>query len=492
LPSQISVNGGLTLTAIRQSVNGVNGGVATTYPFTSGYVSSYGKFEFAGGYLQISMKAPSGDGAWPSLWMLPGSSAGKVGDKYEIDLQEGGFTASGSPNANNNMAYHLHTPSGTFGGVVNTGVDVTAGYNTYGLDWEPGKSITWYLNGVQVGQITSAQAPIPTEPMEVLIGNEVANSNASGWHTVLDSSTPNSMAMQIGDVQLYQKAGGGDTLLGGNVTSGGLSTPSSGGTSTASSGGTSTASSGGTPTASSGETATAPTVTIADPSISVSPGGQVALGIGVTVPNAGDTVTVSIAGLPKYETITDNLDHKTFSGSYVSLTAAEVNSGLTLKSNYRGAGHPTATLTVAATDLTTSVASSPQTLTVVDPPAPATTVDPSGTGGRSGAASGEQAHLAASATSSRPLNSPFDINQLLNHPEFERGNASIGGAASWSAGPGRGPSAEDCLAMNARNLLLLNQLMAGSFGEARRFGESLTESSGSSRQLEQFLANATH
>jgi hypothetical protein len=359
--------------------------------------------------------------------------------------------------------------------------------------------------------------------MEVLMGNEVANSNASGWHTVLDSSTPNSMAMQIGDVQLYQKAGSGDSLLGGNVTKSSIVTH------------------------------TAPTLTIADPSVSVSPGGQAALGIGVSIPNAGDTVTVSITGLPKYETITDNLDHKTFSGSSVSLTAAEVNSGLTLKSNYHGGGHPTATLTVTATDVTTSMSSSPQTLTIVDPPAPPTAFDPStppappkafdpptppappkaidpsgsptpptaidpsgspapptaldpsappapptafdpsATGGRLGLASGLEARSATFAASSRQVGSPFDVNQLLNHAEFEGGTTSVGSTAAWSAGSGQGRSGGDGLAASAsaRNLLLLNQLMAGSFGEAQRFGQGLTASSGSSQQLEQFLAKAT-
>jgi beta-glucanase (GH16 family) len=69
------------LTAVQQSINGVNqGGVSQTYPVTSGTVSSYGNFEFDGGYLQISMQAPSGDGVWPALWLLPGQGAGNRGD----------------------------------------------------------------------------------------------------------------------------------------------------------------------------------------------------------------------------------------------------------------------------------------------------------------------------------------------------------------------------------------------------------------------------
>ncbi|CDX43269.1 hypothetical protein MPLSOD_50112 [Mesorhizobium sp. SOD10] len=230
MPGQVSVsNGLLNLTAIKQPITAPNQGSITTFPITSGAVSSYGNFEFEGGHLQISMKAPSGDGAWPALWLMPGQGAGSSGDNFEIDMQEGGFTGSGP--ANQAFSYHLHTPSGTFGGVVDTGIDLTAGFHTYAIDWEPGQSITWYLDGNQMARVTSAQAPIPKEPMELIMNNGVANSNATGWHTALDSSTPSSMQMQIDEIQLYQKAGSGDTVTGANVfnstgtTSSGTTTP---------------------------------------------------------------------------------------------------------------------------------------------------------------------------------------------------------------------------------------------------------------------------
>src|SRR5260221_2047157 len=194
----------------------MNQGTAQTFPITSGAVSSYGNFEFDGGYLQISMKAPSGDGTWPALWLMPGKGAGSSGDNFEVDMQEGGMTGSGP--ANQAFSWHLHTSSGTVGGVVDTGVDLTAGFHTYAIDWQPGKSITWYLDGKQMAQVTSAQVPIPTEPMELIMDNQVANSNASGWHTTLDSSNPSSIPMQIDQIQLYQKAGSGETVTGANVT----------------------------------------------------------------------------------------------------------------------------------------------------------------------------------------------------------------------------------------------------------------------------------
>jgi hypothetical protein len=68
----------------------------------------------------------------------------------------------------------------------------------------------------------------------------------------------------------------------------------------------------------------------------------------VTTIDSNDLVTVNITGLPKYESITDKLDGKTFKGNNITLTAAEVDSGLVLQSNYRGGGHPVATLTLTA------------------------------------------------------------------------------------------------------------------------------------------------
>ncbi|MBR0900663.1 glycoside hydrolase family 16 protein [Bradyrhizobium tropiciagri] len=216
MPSQVTVNNGvLDLTAIRQNVTGMNQGTAQSFPITSGAVSSYGNLEFDGGYLQISMKAPSGDGAWPGLWLMPGAGASS-GDNFEIDIQEGGYTGNGP--ANQAFTWHLHTPSGTVGGTVNTGIDLTAGFHIYGINWVPGQSITWYLDGRQIATVTSAQVPIPNEPMQLIMSNQVANSNAAGWHTALDSSTPSSMAMQIDEIQLYRAAGSGGSVTGANVT----------------------------------------------------------------------------------------------------------------------------------------------------------------------------------------------------------------------------------------------------------------------------------
>jgi hypothetical protein len=114
----------------------------------------------------------------------------------------------------------------------------------------------------------------------------------------------------------------------------------------------------------------APTVTIAKNALSVSAGGTVGIGIGVSSPDTDDVVSVTIGGIASYEFITAT-DGTTSTGSSFTFTAAEVNAGLTLHSTFGGTGNPTNTLTIAATDTEAgvTVSSKTQKITVTDPPA---------------------------------------------------------------------------------------------------------------------------
>jgi hypothetical protein len=75
-----------------------------------------------------------------------GACAGNSGDNFEIDLEE----------ADSRMDRRIRTTmrpgiskrqGTTFGGVTDTGTNLTSGFNTYGIDRVPGKSITYYVNG---------------------------------------------------------------------------------------------------------------------------------------------------------------------------------------------------------------------------------------------------------------------------------------------------------------------------------------------------------
>jgi hypothetical protein len=125
----------------------------------------------------------------------------------------------------------------------------------------------------------------------------------------------------------------------------------------------------------------APMLAIANSSLFVVAGGSVPLSINVAGFDPDDSVRVTIAGLPSFETITDAVDTRIFAGSSVVLSAAEVNSGLTLHSSYTGSGQPVDTLTVTAANSEPGqfATSLPQTITVTDPPVSTT---PGGLPGR--------------------------------------------------------------------------------------------------------------
>jgi hypothetical protein len=113
-----------------------------------------------------------------------------------------------------------------------------------------------------------------------------------------------------------------------------------------------------------------PLLTLGSNALTVNAGGSVALPINVASFDADDTVSVTISGLASYETVTDNLDQTTFSGNAITLSAAEINSGLALHSSYGGSDHPVNTLTITASNTTAGevATSAPQAIVVTDPP----------------------------------------------------------------------------------------------------------------------------
>jgi hypothetical protein len=116
-----------------------------------------------------------------------------------------------------------------------------------------------------------------------------------------------------------------------------------------------------------------PTLTIAESALTVDAGGSVALPIHVTPSTGGHDTTVTITGLTSYESLTDHLDGKTFTGASVTLTAAHVNSGLSLASNLDpslAAAQPVNTLSVTTSEAFGHhvLTSATQAIVVTDPP----------------------------------------------------------------------------------------------------------------------------
>ena len=82
---------------------------------------------------------------------------------------------------------------------MNTGVDLSAAYHTYGMEYIPGQSIKMYLDGVLEATYTKN---IPTGAYTMLMDLEVAGSKAAGWHTVAGNS--GQFELDISEVQVYK------------------------------------------------------------------------------------------------------------------------------------------------------------------------------------------------------------------------------------------------------------------------------------------------
>jgi hypothetical protein len=112
-----------------------------------------------------------------------------------------------------------------------------------------------------------------------------------------------------------------------------------------------------------------PSLSIGSNNITVTAGQSAPLPLSVSAFDPDDTVLVKISSIPKWLTITDKFDNKTFGPGSATLTEAEVNSGLTLTSTYHGRGHPVVTFSITASNVTPGeqTISAPLSVTVMDP-----------------------------------------------------------------------------------------------------------------------------
>jgi beta-glucanase (GH16 family) len=156
--------GNLNLTATAQPQHG--------HPYTSGMVSTGGDpngsstFSYKYGYAEIRAKLPHGPGMWPAFWIVPSNRTWPP----EIDFME----YQGIQPRIDYVTTHWGKDNHQSSTAVDTGVDLSQGYHTYGCDWEPDR-ITWYFDGRVIKTFTE-RAGIPHQPMYVLL-----NLAIGGW-----------------------------------------------------------------------------------------------------------------------------------------------------------------------------------------------------------------------------------------------------------------------------------------------------------------------
>jgi beta-glucanase (GH16 family) len=183
-----------------------------TLDYASGVICSVHEQQY--GYFEASLKMPSGQGFWPAFWLLGGQGSTGVN---EIDIQE--FLGH-QPNT---VYMTLHWgPSYTTGhesdGTNYVGPDFTAGYHTFGLQWDP-DAVVWFIDGTERFRHTGAG--IPQTNMYIILNLAVGG----GWPGAPDSTTPFPGLYDVEYVRAYARspdagAGGGSSSTGGSPSAG--------------------------------------------------------------------------------------------------------------------------------------------------------------------------------------------------------------------------------------------------------------------------------
>jgi beta-glucanase (GH16 family)/uncharacterized protein YccT (UPF0319 family) len=192
-PSALSVNSnGLNITATKVASTSSTG---VTNPYTSGLLQSGGVvggqapgFSFTYGYVEATTKIAPGQGMWSAIWMLPEDH----NDNRELDLLENLGRAPNYFTATYHWGANYFQPPGA------VPVDETAGFHTYGVDWEP-DHITWYFDGAPIGTFTDA-ADIVNRPLYLILNLDVGGA----WAGPLTSASPASSTWQIQDLRVWQ------------------------------------------------------------------------------------------------------------------------------------------------------------------------------------------------------------------------------------------------------------------------------------------------
>ena len=171
------------------------------YQYTSGLITTRESFQQTYGYFEMKAELPQGQGLWPAFWLWPADGSYAP----ELDVME----MLGNDPSTIYTTVHSNGPSGhQFASNV---ADTSAGFHTYGADWEPDQ-VTWYFDGEQI-----AQTPTPADmhsPMFLLANLAVGGT----WPGSPDATTGFPANMQIDYIRAYTSGPGQSGVEGADTT----------------------------------------------------------------------------------------------------------------------------------------------------------------------------------------------------------------------------------------------------------------------------------
>jgi beta-glucanase (GH16 family) len=124
--------GRLRITARREDYGG--------RAYTSARINTRGRFEHAYGRFEARIKLPRGQGIWPAFWLL-GADLANVGWPAcgEIDIME--YRGQEPTRIRGSLHGPGYSGGANHGRDTDVGVDLSADFHTYAVEWDPGRVI---------------------------------------------------------------------------------------------------------------------------------------------------------------------------------------------------------------------------------------------------------------------------------------------------------------------------------------------------------------
>lgn len=174
--------------------------------YTSGRMTTQGKFTTTYGRVEARIQVPKGEGLWPAFWML-GADIGSAGwpSSGEIDVME---NIGREPRVVHGT---LHGPGYSGGESIGAPYTIPGGaavgdaFHTFAVEWSPNR-VTWSVDGVEYQTRTPADLGgdrwVYDKPFFLLLNLAVGGQ----WPGSPTASTPFPAQMRVDYVRVYAPA----------------------------------------------------------------------------------------------------------------------------------------------------------------------------------------------------------------------------------------------------------------------------------------------
>ncbi len=140
------------------------------YNYTSGILTTEGKFSQKYGYFEVRAKLPSTFGTAPTIWLMNFSKTPTEEiDIVEVSGREKGLQVVQNVHWGDQENYNYHTLSDG---------DSGSKYRNYGVLWEPNQ-IVWYIDGQEVFRSPKGS---PSDSLSLVLSNEVDGGSGNTFY----------------------------------------------------------------------------------------------------------------------------------------------------------------------------------------------------------------------------------------------------------------------------------------------------------------------